>query len=176
MLRGMSALAIAIAIAFGAALVAIARAGRGGGEASPSEPTPRAPDYRTPALAADHDWSPAEPHCIDTYGAIEPRRVFHALYETGDAVLVGFDARADGVVLPRAVQRQSLVWLQYGKRLAVPIGGLRLGAEGLSAILSFERKPRKTFIPWGAVKSIVTRDQKHGVAWREAVATEGSAA
>jgi hypothetical protein len=95
--------------------------------------------------------------------AITPKREytkqeqFLKLLQEHIVVSVAVHIHAKGVVLPDSLlslpeaDLPVVVVLQYGNNLATPIKDLVTGSDGISATLSFSRKPFKTFIPWDAV-------------------------
>ena len=64
------------------------------------------------------------------------------------------------VVLPEHLRSDdwiagpSLIHLEYGLDMPLPIDDLRITDEGISATLSFSRIPFQTYVPWEAVVSI----------------------
>lgn len=67
-------------------------------------------------------------------------------------VSIGVDTTHLEVVIPKHLLGVGDIELQYGLNLANPIPDLDVGYDGISATLSFNRIPFKTFIPWAAVK------------------------
>ena len=64
------------------------------------------------------------------------------------------------VVLPEYLRSDdwiagtSLIPLEYGFNMPVPISDLKIAEDGVSATLSFSRIPFRTYVPWEAVVSI----------------------
>jgi len=71
-------------------------------------------------------------------------------------VEVFVNPNAPGVVLPENTKRETYIVLIFGYNLAVPILDLDVGEEGISAVLSFNRTPTRTFLPWCSVFVIRT--------------------
>lgn len=67
-------------------------------------------------------------------------------------VSIGVDTTHLEVVIPSHLLGIGDIELQYGLNLANPIPDLDVGDDGISATLSFNRVPFKTFIPWAAIK------------------------
>lgn len=80
--------------------------------------------------------------------------IFVLLLKIFPIVTVEVDTRIEGVVLPLTHMNLELVYIQYGVNLVRPITDLNIGSDGVSATLSFNRKPFKTFIPWVAINSM----------------------
>jgi len=80
-----------------------------------------------------------------------PYEIFTYLIKTHPIVSVILDSRVDGVILPSHLLGKEYVQLQYGMNLVRPIIDLNIGADGISATLSFNRKDFKTFVPWTSV-------------------------
>lgn len=64
----------------------------------------------------------------------------------------------DKVVLPESVKLKwdeptgtGLIGLDYGLNMPVPIDNFRITDEGVFAVLSFDRIPFSTFVPWEAM-------------------------
>lgn len=61
------------------------------------------------------------------------------------------------VVLPESLKtadwkaRKSVIHLEYGLDMPIPISDLVVNNEGVAATLSFSREPFKTYVPWHAV-------------------------
>lgn len=68
-----------------------------------------------------------------------------------------------GVVLPELFtspawrRGEELVRLVYGLDLKIPIERWEIGEKGVGAILSFDRRPRPTYVPWDAVAIVQGR-------------------
>lgn len=82
--------------------------------------------------------------------ALSKLNLFNSLLEEG-IVSIQVDAQRKGVVLPSPLKEAAQVLLQYGLDMAVPIPDLEVTENGISATLSFNREPQKTFVPWSAV-------------------------
>lgn len=95
----------------------------------------------------------------------DKRDVMLDLLQHFDSVLVHFDPRMDGVMIPPHFRHQPHLVLQYGHQLAVPIPDLDVGEKGITATLSFQRRPVYTFVPWSAVFMMVSSDQTRGARW-----------
>jgi stringent starvation protein B len=93
-----------------------------------------------------------------------------ALLERAEASL-HLDARRLGVILPAHLLSEPHVRLDYGYSLVPPIADLEVGDEGVSATLSFNRAPFRTFVPWGAVYAIADFEG-HGAVWQEDIPTD----
>ena len=48
-------------------------------------------------------------------------------------------------------ERQSIICLEYGLDMPVPIDAMLITDEGVGATLSFDRVPQYTFVPWKEV-------------------------
>lgn len=81
--------------------------------------------------------------------ALKKAGVFIQWYARFDTVDVGF--RTDQAVIPKRLRENETLVLRYGRVLVVPIPDLEVTEEGISATLSFDRVPHKTFVPWAAV-------------------------
>lgn len=78
-------------------------------------------------------------------------------------VSVMFNPSHASVVIPERLRAQAHVVLEYGYDLAVPIPDLTVSAHGVSATLSFDRRPSLTFVPWEAVFAIDWSDGRREV-------------
>lgn len=84
---------------------------------------------------------------------LDPWEVFGRLLNEHYVVTALIDSSFDGVVLPKHLTNVGDIQLQYGRNLVNPIPDLHVGTDGINATLSFNRKPFRTFVPWGAVKA-----------------------
>jgi len=89
-------------------------------------------------------------------------------------MFIHLDPRRPGVEVPRQLQSQSQLVLQVGREMAVPIPDLDVGDTGITATLSFSRKPFFCKIPWSAVYGLVDEEGK-GQVWKEDVPPEVAA-
>ena len=90
--------------------------------------------------------------------------VLHTLLQEHHSVLVHFDARLPSVQVPAEYKNRPQLALEFGLNLPVPIRDLRIDITGLSATLSFNRRPSPVFVPWHAVYLIVA-DTGRGAVW-----------
>jgi hypothetical protein len=58
------------------------------------------------------------------------------------------------LMTPAWKARLSVVHLEYGIDMAIPITDMVITDAGVAATLSFSREPFATFVPWAAVKGI----------------------
>lgn len=88
------------------------------------------------------------------------------MYESG-RLQVFFNTCAEGVVIPEHVRAYPQGQFDYGAELPIPIPDLVIDDSGISATLSFNRTPFKTFLPWGAVFLMMagTADMRGHMAW-----------
>lgn len=100
---------------------------------------------------------------------------FNELWSQG-GVKIAVNATAPGVILPKQIVdnapkkiitlQQSdgsssqisiaVVLLNYPLHPVIPIDDLQVGTTGISATLSFNRTPHKTFIPWTATLGLAS--------------------
>ncbi len=73
-------------------------------------------------------------------------------------VIVHFDPAHKDTTVPEHLRPASSVCFAYGYNLVVPIPDLAITEHGISATLSFNRRPQYTFVPWDAVFSMVDCD------------------
>lgn len=78
------------------------------------------------------------------------RPLFEAALAQGHRIMVTA-ILSPGLDLPSEHLRSDGVLLEYGDNMPTPIPDLEVTDEGISATLSFERQPRKTFVPWSSV-------------------------
>ena len=64
------------------------------------------------------------------------------------------DGRRDGVELPAHLLKNTLVVLQLGLDVLIPIPDLVIDENGVAATLSFQRTPFHCVIPWSAIFGI----------------------
>jgi len=91
--------------------------------------------------------------------------VFNLIYAAED-VCIHFDPRREGVIVPAHLRNQSMVSLQFGDCLPIPIRDLNVTDEGITATLSFNRSPFWCSIPWDVIYAITDVPGK-GIAWVE---------
>lgn len=80
-----------------------------------------------------------------------------------------FVRRHPGVAVPAEVSNLSwrgggTLCLEYGLDMPVPVVDLRVDDRGVGAVLSFDRTPRETHVPWGAVAAVVSGEPPARVA------------
>lgn len=63
-----------------------------------------------------------------------------------------------GVILPPHLLHKSMITIQVGRNLAVPIPDLETTPKGLGATLSFNNKGFFCFIPWCSVSYVHVND------------------
>lgn len=88
------------------------------------------------------------------------------MYESG-RLEVFFNPRAEGVVVPEHVRAFVQTKFDYGEELPIPIPDLVIDDAGISATLSFNREPFKTFLPWAAIFLMMagTSDMQSNAVW-----------
>lgn len=87
----------------------------------------------------------------------------HVIFDeiVSDGIRLGVVAAYPGVQLPKDVALvDGIVMLDYGLHLPIPISDLATDGGGISATLSFNRTPHKTYIPWGSVYIMAALDEK----------------
>lgn len=84
---------------------------------------------------------------------------------------VHLDARHAGVKLPDKFRGEPHLRLDYGYGFQPPIPDLTVDDEGITATLSFNRVPFRTFVPWAAVYLIADFDG-NGAVWQEDIPAE----
>ncbi len=98
------------------------------------------------------------------------KEVMLALLERAEA-RVHLDARHDGVQLPERFRSEAHLRLDYGYGFQPPIPDLTIDDAGITATLSFNRQPFKTFVPWSAVYLIADFDG-NGAVWQEDIPSD----
>jgi len=83
------------------------------------------------------------------------------------------DARRAGVVVPDHLKGEPHLVLQYGHDLPIPIPDLQVDEHGVSATLSFARRPSPTVVPWSAVYVVTAMDGR-GVLYQEDIPSDVS--
>lgn len=89
-----------------------------------------------------------------------PNAVLRQKFESGlslcDKVHLLISQHPD-LVVPAHVQpsAQQPLHLEYGLNFPIPIPDIKADDSGVSATLSFDRSPYKTFVPWDAVVGMV---------------------
>lgn len=88
------------------------------------------------------------------------------MYESG-RLEVFFNPRADGVIVPEHIKGHVQAKFDYGTEMPIPIPDLSIDDTGISATLSFDRVPFKTFLPWAAVFLMMTgtADMQSNAVW-----------
>lgn len=94
---------------------------------------------------------------------LSKREVFEHLLEEGTLIVVVDTGRA-GVDVP-AQLADSVIALNFGLDLPVPIADLSIDDRGVCATLSFDRKPYFCTVPWNAVHMIALVDGRQAVQW-----------
>jgi hypothetical protein len=103
----------------------------------------------------------------DVEPAPPKKDVMLALLERAEA-RVHLDARHPGVVLPPRLIGERHLMLDYAYGFQPPIPDLVVDEQGISATLSFNRTPTRTFVPWEAVY-LITDFDGNGAVWHEDV-------
>lgn len=98
------------------------------------------------------------------------QEVANALLE-GPSLFAHLDPRKADVVVPNWLRKQSQLVLQVGMNMAVPIPDLKVGDEGISCTLSFNRSPFWCLLPWTAIYALVGEDGR-GMVWPDDVPAE----
>jgi stringent starvation protein B len=102
---------------------------------------------------------------------LPPKRdVMLALLESS-SVYIHLDPRKEDVQVPSGFTRQPQLVLQVGLNMAVPIVDLDVGETGVSATLSFNRRPHFCFFPWASVFALVSEDGRSMV-WPQDIPPE----
>lgn len=91
------------------------------------------------------------------------RLAFNDAIEHG-LVRITFDPSHKDATVPEHLRAQTHVVFQYGYGLVVPIPDLLVTEHGVSATLSFNRRPAYTFVPWSAVFAL-TDESGHVETW-----------
>lgn len=71
-----------------------------------------------------------------------------------------------GVIMPNYLKTtewlagNSVVRLEYGLDMAVPITDMEITNDGVKATLSFARELHRTYVPWEAVRYIACGDER----------------
>jgi len=111
----------------------------------------------------------------DDASLLPPKRdVALALVQTATSVFIHLDPRGAEVLVPSWFKNQPELVLQVGLNLVPPIVDLDIGADALSATLSFNRRPEFCKIPWSAIWGLVGDDGR-GMIWPESVPPEVAA-
>lgn len=80
------------------------------------------------------------------------RTIFEALLAQFPIVRVVFDPMPDSVIVPASLKKDEATMFEYGLDMRpIPIPDLDTNERGISATLSIDRTPFKTFVPWSAV-------------------------
>ena len=74
-----------------------------------------------------------------------------------EGVLIAVDPKHPLAILPKHLAAQESITLDYDPGAVIPIVDLNTDDVGISATLSFDRTPCKTFVPWEAVLGIAPR-------------------
>lgn len=89
------------------------------------------------------------------------KHIAWGLYEAG-RLEVFFDPQAEGVIIPEHLKAWPQVKFDYGEGLPIPIPDLDMDDAGISATLSFNMSPFKTFLPWKAIYFMTTSTEHAG--------------
>lgn len=79
------------------------------------------------------------------------RNVLQNLLKGGRDVMVVFDPRRPGTLVPLRFQRDPVLALNLGYEMAKPIPDLDVADDGIGATLSFGGREEWCFIPWYTV-------------------------
>jgi len=83
--------------------------------------------------------------------------LFEALWGSSGVVIAIVDRNFPGLDIPEHLRAgECPLVLRYDANPVIPIPDLELTPLGLSATLSFDRTPRKTFVPWEAIDEIAS--------------------
>lgn len=86
------------------------------------------------------------------------QRFFYRAFDKG-GVLVAVDLSKPGCELPLSATRNSKhLVLHYDQTPVIPITNLVADKDGIRAVLSFERTPYRTFVPWENVLAMRVAD------------------
>lgn len=86
-------------------------------------------------------------------------------------VRVYLDPRHASVAVPLWLKKQPQLLLEIGLNMPVPIRDLRVGDDGMSCTLSFNRSPFFCVLPWASVFAMVDTDGR-GMVWPDDVPPE----
>lgn len=107
----------------------------------------------------------------------DPQRAYskpdalNKLLRSHPLVLVQFDARAEGVIVPPQYREAPDLVLSLGLNLPIPIRDLYIDGKEWRATLSFGDEFFFCVVPWPAVY-LITTDTGYGCAWDDAVPPE----
>ena len=79
----------------------------------------------------------------------------------GEGVLIAVDPKHPLAILPEHLLTkgyQASITLDYNPEAVIPIADLVTDDVGISATLSFDQIPCKTFVPWEAILGIAPRE------------------
>ncbi len=93
-------------------------------------------------------------------------RVFEAMLEHGLTAIV-LDPRLPGVVVPRWLQKQDTLVLNYAWKFHLQ--DFRFDAEAVEASLSFRGTPTFCRVPWAAVVAIRSEVVRRSFTWTETI-------
>lgn len=80
------------------------------------------------------------------------KNLFEALWPPAGVAIAILDRNFPGLDVPKHLREgEHPLVLRYDVAPAIPIPDLELRADGISATLSFDRTPWKTFVPWEAI-------------------------
>ena len=89
----------------------------------------------------------------------EKRAAFEsAINADGEKVTVLFDPSHEDATVPAHLRDKPDVAFVYGYDLIITIPDLLVTEHGISATLSFGRRPQYTFVPWDAVFGMVRQN------------------
>lgn len=100
------------------------------------------------------------------------KEFFRTLVEGGPSVMVHFDPRKPGVVVPPQFKNQPQLILEVGYRTTPRIEDLEFEGEAIMCTLSFRRVPFLCRMPWDAIFALVNKQTGQGMVWADDVPPE----
>ncbi len=83
------------------------------------------------------------------------KKVFENLWSPLGVIIAILDRRFPGLIIPDYLRtEEGPLILRYDANPPIPIPDLELTQAGISATLSFQRSPYKTFVPWEAIEEM----------------------
>lgn len=83
------------------------------------------------------------------------KKVFEDMWPPLGVAIAILDRHFPGLIIPDYLRNEEgPLILRYDAEPAIPIPDLELAQSGISATLSFQRTPYKTFVPWEAIEEM----------------------
>lgn len=119
-------------------------------------------------------WTRALPLCyvprMNDGSAFQKRRQLLDMLTDG-LVMLHLDPRVEGVIVPEQFAKDSALRLNIAYQFKLP--ALDIGAEGVYAVLSFNRKNFACTVPWPSIFAMTKPHAGHdGVVWPHSVPPE----